>query len=182
MKILCFFLILSALQRVNTLYEGVGKSAREVLSYNIFRGLVEDMANATNWTALNTAPLTEEVFVDNTWSIHDPLEYTYAVEAVYAENNAELSFSNFIAGFTASEENITEALSIYPIPASSTLFIHGAEGARISIYNMLGELVYQDNNSQKMERIDVSSLHNGNYIIQIVGDYIQQTKKLVVAK
>ncbi len=167
--------------RVNTLDEGVGKSAREVLSYNIYRGLVEDMANATNWIALNTAPLTEEVFVDNTWSLNDPSEYTYAVEAVYAENDAELSFSNFIAGFTSTTESMLEEIGIYPNPAKQFVYVEATSESIIQLYNILGELMMEHQMNSDLDKLDISSLDNGTYIIQVRGKHNQLTRKLIIS-
>lgn len=172
----------SWLVRVNTLEVNSTRETREVLSYNIYKGLAEDINEASNWTALNTEPLTSLMYVDNTWSNTDPQIYTYAIEAVYMESEAEFTFSNFIAGYTSIVENKEDDVKIYPNPVSSTLNISGTEGTTLTLYNIIGEIIYSEFTQSPTFQIDVSNLDNGSYFIRISGLNKQIIKKLVVAR
>ncbi len=167
--------------RVNTLDEDPGKGNREALSYNIYRGLAEDIDEADTWSALNADPVTELEFIDETWSSSDPLVYTYAIEAVYVESYAEFTFSNFIAGFTGLDESEKYDVVIYPNPASSILNLSGVERTTITVYNILGNVIYSEDIETPTTKIDVSHFENGTYFIRIVGLHKQIVKKLIVA-
>ncbi|MFK5855989.1 MAG: carboxypeptidase-like regulatory domain-containing protein, partial [Bacteroidota bacterium] len=168
--------------RVNTLDEDPGKGNREVVSYNIYRGLVEDIDAADQWPALNTEPITELEFIDETWSIDDPQIYTYAVEAVYVEDDAEYTFSNFIAGFTGigDEEIVDDNVVVYPNPASSIVNLSGVEGTTITLYNILGEVLFTEHVATETTKIYISHFENGAYFISIKGLQKRIIKKLVI--
>ncbi len=75
---------------------------------------------------------------------------------------------------TSDEEKLEkEGYTVYPVPASSELFIEpeGQERGplQIKIFNVIGELVYIHSNlsSTKIVKIDVSTLPKGNYYLQI---------------
>lgn len=169
--------------RVNTLDEQTGKGNREVLSYNIYRGLVENIDEAHTWAALNNVPITDTIFIDETWSSNDPLEYTYAVEAIYVEGYANFTFSNFIAGFTSIGDNniADDNVVIYPNPASATINLSGVEGSTIAIYNIMGEELFSAKIYTPKTKIDVSSYEDGAYFIRVNGLNVQSVKKLVIA-
>ena len=168
--------------RANILEEDPGKGTREAISYNVYRGLAEDIDEAYTWPVLNTVPVTDLMFIDETWSSSDPLVYTYAVEAVYVEDYAEFTFSNFIAGFTGIDESEKDEVIMYPNPASSILNLSGVEGTIITVYNIMGEIIYSEDIKTPTTKIDVSHLENGTYFIWINGLPSQLVKKLIVAK
>jgi len=172
----------SFLLRVNTLQESSSREIREVLSYNIYKGLVENMDESEQWDALNTEPVTGLTFVDETWSDTDPQLYTYAVEAIYVEDNAEFTFSNFVAGNVNVTETKIDDVNIYPNPASSALNISSVQGSTITVYNLIGEVIYKEDVNTRTARIDVSYLENGNYFVRITRLHEQIVKKLVIAK
>jgi len=76
---------------------------------------------------------------------------------------------------------VAASLKVYPIPAKNEITIEcGALNStdKISIYNVLGSLVGVFNVTGEKTTVDVSNLHNGNYVVK-VGD---ATVKLVVVK
>ncbi|NTW24674.1 MAG: hypothetical protein HGA37_08245, partial [Lentimicrobium sp.] len=68
----------------NAMLDGNAKYAgRAVNSYNISLGMVSDIANAGNWTMLNSEPLTLAEFTDLNWPPAASGDYVYAVKAIY---------------------------------------------------------------------------------------------------
>ena len=58
------------------------------------------------------------------------------------------------------------ALRLYPNPASNTIHLEGDfENSQVSIYDLLGRKVYQD---EYQDEISVSGLNSGLYLISIV--------------
>ncbi len=82
---------------------------RWIESYNIYKGLYSEISQASTWTPLNTEPLTDTSFIDNSWP-PDPLDrYVYAVEAIFTTGESEMSFSNPI--FNVAPEFVSEPVT-----------------------------------------------------------------------
>ena len=64
------------------------------------------------------------------------------------------------------EETINDIL-IYPNPANDLININGINEGEISIYNILGEVIYTNEINQVKSKVDVSSLTSGKYFIQV---------------
>jgi hypothetical protein len=90
-----------------------------------------------------------------------------------------------------SQTNSTEGteISVYPNPARDEVIVNisgfqGAEG-RISLYNMMGEVVYQAGNrslSDSQYLIPVNSLSNGLYSLQVSTPEAIKMIKLTIAR
>lgn len=72
-------------------------------------------------------------------------------------------------------EGIGEVLVyVYPNPVSSTLNIQGVDDtASLSVFNLSGKCVLQETGTE----IDVTSLHQGTYILRINNNYVKFIKK-----
>lgn len=171
--------------RVNTLQEASGKSTTSALSYNIYKGLSNLIHEAPwDWEQINSEPITELNFLDEDFTGNSSNTYTYAVEAIYEEGDAEYSFSNFIDLIIgigeADDENIN--VNIYPNPVSTILYIENMEAETIEIFNSFGALVYSDNNPPLNTNINVNYLSSGNYYIVLkLGDK-QSIHKFIINK
>jgi hypothetical protein len=78
-----------------------------------------------------------------------------------------------------------EQLTVYPNPAitSLTLTLSKGEGTiSIEIYNMTGECVYRQISTSPNCQIDVSSVSEGIYNLQIVNQQIVNNKRLVIIR
>lgn len=76
---------------------------------------------------------------------------------------------------------------IYPNPAKDVITINSSiatNDATISIFNELGQqvLISKQNFNDNTVSVDVSSLHNGNYIISITGDQNSNNFKIIINK
>ena len=72
-------------------------------------------------------------------------------------------------------ENVCNTMNVYPNPANDFIFINLNESSEISIFDLLGNEVLHTNTNGK---IDVSSLTNGIYFLNING----KTAKLMISK
>jgi hypothetical protein len=69
-------------------------------------------------------------------------------------------------------------LSVYPNPANNDVIIQSAtELGAISIYNALGNIVYQTKSRNTQEQIDISKLSAGVYMIQAQNKYLKLIKE-----
>lgn len=80
---------------------------------------------------------------------------------------------------------INKTLKIYPNPVTNTNELNVSfavnASAKISVYTLLGKEVLQDRLlNEKSKKIDISTLSNGMYLMQLQLDNITITKKFVV--
>lgn len=158
----------SAMIRVNTLQLAAGKSTKEVMGYNIYKGLASEINIAPwTWEALNSVPITELSYFDYDWGNAGSDIFTYAVEAIYTESNSDFSFSNFAEVITANEEIENMNYRIYPNPTADHIYLEGMESETIFIYNIQGVLIYEGKIQSELEQISLKHLSIGEYLIQV---------------
>lgn len=105
--------------------------------------------------------------------------YTISVIAVYNECESDPVTVDFEwAGTTAVDETAV-ATNIYPNPTSGNFTIEGADMARVEVYNLVGQKVYEAQG--KMVTIDASNWNKGIYMINITDQNgSSKTEKLMV--
>ncbi len=68
---------------------------------------------------------------------------------------------------TTVEENVAEAVSVYPNPANDMFTVANAEGATIVVVNSLGQVVATIENAASNQTIDASNFANGTYFVKV---------------
>ncbi|MBQ5458092.1 MAG: T9SS type A sorting domain-containing protein, partial [Bacteroidales bacterium] len=71
------------------------------------------------------------------------------------------------------EENIAEAIEVYPNPTSSMVTIANAEGKDIIVVNSLGQVVASIENAAANQTIDVSNFANGTYFVKVDAEVVK---------
>lgn len=179
--------------------------------YNIdneIRGILRATGAGVNYTIISTAKSSPAEDVDKIWTLHyNEADKTYRFEAKnndrFLYNQDDGVFYNLSAVATDARskwnlelardapllsiedlKNESYSVNIYPNPTINnfTISIKGLSNANISIYDMLGKMVY--NVSTKKQNIQInnnSRFKSGIYLVKIIGDnqYIE-TSKLVV--
>ncbi len=79
--------------RPNIMTEATRGDDRSVLSYNVYKGMADNVAGVSGWDKINNFPVTETSFNDTEWPPVYSDSYMYAVEAIYTEGNSEVVFS-----------------------------------------------------------------------------------------
>jgi hypothetical protein len=70
-----------------------------------------------------------------------------------------------------------EDLLVYPNPANSNVFIGSTDIKQIEIYNITGELVAAEFNTNRME---VSNLPNGLYVFRLTSSTGKTNKTVII--
>lgn len=104
------------------------------------------------------------------------IEQANITKTYVGETASETSCNWLLAGVDNIETELFEGYNVYPTVAQSniniTLNAETRENAIVKVYNSLGQIVYQDNMiiypGMNNNTIDVSSLHEGNYIIETI--------------
>ena len=103
-----------------------------------------------------------------------------------AEGNATLNWN--IAEPTGIENPVAPQATLYPNPAMQRIYIELTDGAlidRVAVYNLFGSMALQhiagDSNASKAE-VDISSLPEGTYLVDIYSSQSVCRKKLLVVR
>lgn len=157
--------------RANILKEGEGQGVPPI-GYNIFSGPADELNDVDSWPQLNSGLLSETEFTD---APEQTGVIVYAVEAVYEEENAEVSYSNKLDFVLETEEVVQlENLQVYPNPTTDNVTVsfnlNQSEQVRLSLKNTLGQNVLEISPIEKSvinQQIDLSDLTPGYYVMEI---------------
>ncbi len=73
-------------------------------------------------------------------------------------------------------------VNIYPNPTNGLFRVEGVQGAKVVVYNIVGDVVYNNTNASENINIDLSSQKEGSYIVKITNDAKVSTHKIIVTK
>lgn len=148
---------------IKDLPDTISSSTYQIEAFVYYKGRKQDDASIT-WSAdieealvdennlLTITTTTGELTLTATLS--DNSEITESVSAVID-----------ISEITAIEDASTNPVTLFPNPATSYIQINNADNALVSIYSATGNKITGKYNSK--EKIDVSNLHPGLYIVRI---------------
>lgn len=71
---------------------------------------------------------------------------------------------------------------IYPNPAQNTVNIAGAEQASITVYDVLGRMIWSQTQADNLVEMDVTSFSAGTYFVRLTKGNQTQTEKLVITR
>ncbi len=94
-------------------------------------------------------------------------------------DQAEVEYACTLVGIA--DINLESEFSIYPNPADKDLFIsseHGMIIDEVRIYNQIGQEVLHEN--QNTNKLDISMLQQGMYVVVLVSDDLNIRKKLII--
>ena len=105
--------------------------------------------------------------------------YEFGVSAIY--ENCESDIVTVIVDFDAvPEEAVVSA--IYPNPTSGDLHINATAMTRVSVYNTVGQMVYDQAVSCDEMVLDMSQFEAGVYMVNIVTENGTSVKRITVVK
>ncbi len=94
----------------------------------------------------------------------------------------DLAFSGGVTGINVVHKT-AGGMSVYPNPARDQLaveFNNEGANANIQLYDVLGNVVYEEKTQDNKNTIDVSQLSKGNYFLKISSDKNVEVQKIVV--
>jgi hypothetical protein len=104
---------------------------------------------------------------------------------VFEEDGPEAFFTvQFSTDLTGLSSLFIDDLHIFPNPAKNNFSIEVSNSiSKIEIFNVLGEMIYQNNTGNEKTNIDCSIWNNGVYFVRTFdGDNLVQTQKLIVSQ
>ncbi len=103
----------------------------------------------------------------------------YSTNGNYGSGETTQFSSNGLLGVNQSE---LDAISLYPNPASTVLNLKNAENATIQVYDVLGKMIFSQENISMDEQINVANLQTGTYFMKISKDNLVATKRFLISK
>jgi len=146
---------------------------------------------------LATAPNTNQLFQpnDTQWrTVNVPLLNLVGIQKVSflfvnlsgAGNAMYLDNIDVVNNVTLSVPEITKVdVRIYPNPASNTAALRLPSGSgfkKLQVFNELGQMVYETNVTDGITMLSTQTYATGMYLVQLTGDNISQTEKLMIAR
>lgn len=159
----------------------------ELTGLMYFRAIIDESYYQL-WQSDGTVAGTKRIMVDPINPSEDALGYTPYFTTVgdemyftakYNESGYELwSLTNDQSLATAQSQ--TTKVSVYPNPASEFIMISGnAASSKVEIHDLSGRLVLSNILVNKDQRINISSLNKGAYILTVKTDKNLSTHKLI---
>ncbi|MCK5846227.1 MAG: T9SS type A sorting domain-containing protein, partial [Bacteroidales bacterium] len=94
----------------------------------------------------------------------------------------EVLQSEYISVASALNESSNSIYNIFPNPTTGIVNIEGTQDAQVIIYNMIGEVIYENDKAASVTVLDLSSYAVGNYIVKIINNNEVTTQKIVLTK
>jgi len=94
-------------------------------------------------------------------------------------NPAYFAMDNLYGAFASAAENSNDNLLVYPNPTSGNFTIQLEKQTLISLYDVNGKLVKQENSADLILNLDISNLENGVYFLTSISDGVVTKQKIV---
>ena len=95
--------------------------------------------------------------------------------------DGELQFCVSVNENLLSISEINNEISIFPNPSNGIFTVESANMSRVTVYNLVGQMVYDNTTNEKHVNIDASTWNSGIYMVTITDRQgISVTRKIVV--
>lgn len=122
---------------------------------------------------------------DGNWYYYKVVAYYQDIDCAAAPAKALYGTEFFVKYYysvDAVEENELNGVSIYPNPAKDVLTIEAENISNVTIFNSLGQRVYAEDVNANEHLINISGFEAGIYMVKIVTNSGEVTKRISVAR
>ena len=145
-----------------------------------------------DWTYLMKGVNTV-TYTDN--SVQPNTTYYYKIVAIYASGTADMciampanvlnvenTYVLEVPVTDAVSENSNDMVNIFPNPAKDKLNVKGTGIQTVTIYNVVGQMVYHNANSDNAQVIDLGNMPSGIYMVKVDTADGETVKRISVVK
>ena len=161
-------------------------SSTGLTGYYVYRKIGED----GEWIRIKVMAAGKTSFTDNSVNQLDTW-YFYKVQAFYqgidclsapaaTQTNKDEYVLTFFYSETGVEDNAEHNIGIYPNPANEKITIDAQNINSVSISNVMGQKVYEKSVDSDNVVIDVNNYQSGIYMIHVVTDEYETTKRVSI--
>jgi len=140
-----------------------------------------DLSELPSYTALNIQQITHIRIIDVVGSIdtaygttdtagnmiNDPFPTPFASSGFDLD---AVGVIHQVVGFNKANNTERNIINIYPNPANNYININTQQAGNLIIISQLGNIVYKGNAEKGINKIDISNLNNGLFLIKVNGE------------
>lgn len=153
--------------------------------------ILRKVGKGGEWMRIKVLGANKNEYTDNsvnqygTWYYYKLQAYYEGIDCMSSPASLESNKDEYVLAFyyseTGVEDNADEKVGIYPNPANEKITIDAQNINRVSISNVMGQKVYETSVSDEQIVVDVNDFPAGVYMIQVVTDEYEVTKRITVA-
>ena len=142
------------------------------------------------WMRIKVLAASKTDYTDNsvnqldTWYFYKVQAYYQGIDCLSAPATVEGNKDEYVLKFfyseTGVENNAEQNIGIYPNPANERITIEAQNIERVSITNVMGQKVYEQSVNNDNMVIDVNEFPAGVYMINVVTDEYETTKRISI--
>lgn len=121
----------------------------------------------------------------NTWYFYKVQAYYQGIDCLSAPASLADNSNEYVLKFyyseTAVQNNAEDKVGIYPNPANEKITVEAQNINKVSVSNIMGQKVYETSVNDDKVIVDVNDFPAGIYMIQVVTDEYEVTKRISVA-
>ena len=161
-------------------------NATGLTGYNVMRKVGVD----GEWMRIKVLSANKTEYTDNTvnqldtWYFYKLQAYYQGIDCVSAPATTEANKDEYVLKFfyseTGVENNAEQNIGIYPNPANEKITIEAQNIERVSITNVMGQKVYEQSVNNDNMVIDVNDFPAGVYMINVITDEYETTKRISI--
>ena len=136
-------------------------------------------ANATSYTD-NTANQ-EGHYYYKLYAVYQDLDDCISAPAYWKYDHNQF-FLHVYYSPTSVEEQGADQVSVYPNPATDRFTVEGQGLSHVSVYNAIGQMVYEANCDGNSTVINLSNMESGVYMVRVATENGMVTKRITMIK
>ena len=156
-------------------------------AYFVFRKCDEDsqyqrvkIISPTKHEYKETVPLEE-----GHWYYYKVLAFYQDIDCYSIPAKARYNDEYFVKIFLSPEsvdENMTQNIEVYPNPAKDVLMVKAENITNVMVYNAIGQKVYEQTANASEVSINLDGFDTGIYLVKIIADGNEVTRKVSIQK
>ena len=123
--------------------------------------------------------VTESTYLDTTAEVGQDYSYTVVGKNSMLVSNPSNTVRVDWATMDVNEANTATQVSVYPNPAHDQIVVKAQGMRRLVVLNLMGQVVMSQDVEEEMSVLDLSSLKQGAYFLQVYGDSENTTVRFV---
>lgn len=105
-----------------------------------------------------------------------------AVVFIQYDNSKKIMQSTYTVAEVVGVNEIFNSVSVYPNPTTGLININSDRTLSVEVSDVLGKKVFEQNQIQNQNVLDLSGLENGVYIMNVTDGQLSGSKKIIISK